>query len=121
MARKQGEKELIALLEHKKEKSARIMKFPTKGKRTEERRFKILDYLIHRQSNSPHKYLTIEVIQPSWHREKELRFGYYILGKKRKVYGKWVWGQFAPLIPLKDLRRLLKKAKRKGLIKFRIK
>lgn len=117
MSKKYGKKELLALLERKKEDSARIMKFPTKGKKVVRGKFRILDYLIHRQSNNPHKYLTVEVIQSSWLRKRELRFGYYILGKKKKMRGKWLWGQFAPLIPLRDLRVLLKEAKRRGFLR----
>lgn len=88
MPKNQGRKELIQLLNRKKEKSCRYMIFPTQN-RQEKRGFKILDYLICKQHDNPHKYFVIEHIQPTWKREKELRFGYYILGKKKSVRGKW--------------------------------
>lgn len=41
----------------------------------------------------------------------EYRIGYYIVGRIGRAKGKWVWGQFCPLIPEKDLKKLLEKAK----------
>ncbi len=46
----------------------------------------------------------------------EYRFGYYIVGKIGRANGKWAWGQFCPLIPVKDFQKLLDKAKREGTI-----
>jgi hypothetical protein len=45
---------------------------------------------------------------------EELRLGYYILGKKPGMRGKWVWGQFATSMPAKDFRALFEKARQKG-------
>jgi hypothetical protein len=119
LEKRQSKEELIRILEKKKKKT-RIMKFPTKSGRIEKRECKILNYVIHRQGNAPHKYFVLDLLQLSWDKEKarkkELRLGYYILGKRKKVFNKWVWGQYAPLIPLRDLRILLHKAKNKGLI-----
>ncbi|NMB47936.1 hypothetical protein GYA13_00630 [Candidatus Kuenenbacteria bacterium] len=43
----------------------------------------------------------------SWSRgEIEYRIGYYIVGKIGRAKDKWIWGQFCPLIPEKDLKRL---------------
>ncbi|GAG51286.1 unnamed protein product, partial [marine sediment metagenome] len=39
-------------------------------------------------------------------RKPLLRFGYYITGKKGNVIGKWVWGQFSPIITPKDFKTL---------------
>ncbi len=39
------------------------------------------------------------------------RIGYYIVGRNGNTKDRWVWGQFCPMIPLKDLSKLLKKAK----------
>lgn len=41
----------------------------------------------------------------------EYRIGYYIIGRIGRTKGKWIWGQFCPLIPKKDLDKLLNKAK----------
>ncbi len=41
----------------------------------------------------------------------EYRVGYYIVGKIGRAKGKWIWGQFCPLIPRADFDKLIKKAK----------
>lgn len=47
----------------------------------------------------------------------EYRFGYYIIGKIGRANGKWVWGQFCPLIPEEDLAKLFEKAKKEGTVR----
>lgn len=44
----------------------------------------------------------------------ELRFGYYVIGKKGRMKGKWTWGQFSPFIPLDNFINMVDEAKRKG-------
>ena len=46
----------------------------------------------------------------------EFRLGYYITGKKPRNLGKWVWGQFASMIPPDDFRALIEKARAKGWV-----
>ena len=46
----------------------------------------------------------------------EYRVGYYIIGKIGRAKGKWIWGQFCPLIPQEDFDKLIKKAKKEGTI-----
>ena len=46
----------------------------------------------------------------------EYRFGYYIVGRIGNRKGRWTWGQYCPLIPGKDLTKLLAKAKKDGTI-----
>jgi len=48
--------------------------------------------------------------------EIEYRVGYYIVGRIGRAEGKWIWGQFCPLIPKADFDKLIKKAKREGTI-----
>lgn len=56
--------------------------------------------------------------QNSWNKgDIEYRIGYYIVGRIGRAKGKWVWGQFCPLIPQQDLINLLDKAKKEGTIK----
>ncbi len=45
------------------------------------------------------------------------RIGYFMIGKNGNRKGKWVWGQFCPIIPAKDLNKLMSKAKKEGTIK----
>jgi hypothetical protein len=45
----------------------------------------------------------------------ELRFGYYIIGNENKrMAGRWVWGQYAPMIPADDFTQIVRKAQDKG-------
>ena len=44
----------------------------------------------------------------------ELRLGYYIIGKKPKMKGRWVWGQFAAMLPAAIFRELYQEAEAKG-------
>jgi len=47
---------------------------------------------------------------------KELRLGYYIIGHKGRVKGKWAWGQYALFIPARDLVKLIEKGKEKRVL-----
>lgn len=42
----------------------------------------------------------------------EYRIGYFIVGRIGHMRGHWAWGQFCPLIPASDLKKLLRKAER---------
>ncbi len=44
----------------------------------------------------------------------ELRLGYYVIGKKKRMRGRWVWGQYATMLPVADFKRIIKKARQKG-------
>jgi len=46
----------------------------------------------------------------------EYRLGYFIVGKIGRANGRWIWGQFCPLIPGDDFLRLIDKAKTEGVI-----
>ena len=73
-----------------------------------------------KQHNHPEKVFTIEKLslrkvhgstqRPHRIGEVEYRIGYYIVGKIRNKRGKWTWGQYSPMIPAKDFRKLLRKA-----------
>lgn len=75
------------------------------------------------QSNLKEKVFVIERLRKdstvgklaydNWRKgDIEYRIGYYIIGRVGRAKGKWVWGQFCPLIPKNDLDKLLKKAKK---------
>jgi hypothetical protein len=79
------------------------------------------------QSNLKNKVFVIERLRKestegklaygNWKKgDIEYRIGYYIVGKIGKAKGKWVWGQFCPLIPANDLKRLLEKAKKEKTV-----
>jgi len=46
----------------------------------------------------------------------ELRLGYYIIGHRGRMRGKWAWGQYALFIPAEDLVELIEKGKEKGIV-----
>lgn len=46
----------------------------------------------------------------------EYRLGYFIVGKIGRAKGRWIWGQFCPLIPGDDFLELIEKAKRENVI-----
>ena len=72
-----------------------------------------------RQSDYPDKIMTIEEISGGTPEKRELRFGYYIIGKKGRKKGRWTWGQFAliaPKEPNHDIQNLIQLAREKGLL-----
>lgn len=103
---------LITLLERKKNHK-RYMSMPPKNERI---CFIIKDYVYHQQSDNKNKYFILDLIKFTDMNKEEIRIGYYIKGKKGNMKGKWAWGQYCPLISKKDLKTLLNKAKKKGLI-----
>lgn len=46
----------------------------------------------------------------------EYRIGYYIVGRIGNRNRKWTWGQYCPIIPKEDLKKLMELAKEKGVI-----
>jgi hypothetical protein len=54
----------------------------------------------------------IDLIEFTKEKSREIRFGYYTVSR----HGKWLWGQYCPCYPKRDLKRLLAKAKKAGII-----
>lgn len=77
------------------------------------RRYTISDEIVQTQSNAPHKKICLQKINFD-DGQIELRLAYYIIGKKQGMKGKWVFGQFATLLPQKDFALIVKSAIRKG-------
>ena len=46
----------------------------------------------------------------------EIRVGCYIIGKKPRMHGRWVWGQFATLMAVEDFKTLIDQARERGWI-----
>lgn len=46
----------------------------------------------------------------------EYRIGYYTLGGYRSGVGRWLWGQYSPMIPKQDFDELLRKARSDGTL-----
>ena len=100
----------------KKRKCARIT--DRNGKK---QKLEILNHVTQQASELKDKVFVLDELK-HWKKSvrkkdfKILRLGYYIIGKKPKARGKWVWGQFCPFIALKDLKKILRKAEKKGMI-----
>lgn len=82
------------------------------GKR---KNFKIGRYVTLRQSRYPEKIFVLQEILFE-DGKKELRLGYYIIGKKPRAKDKWVWGQYCPFFPKQDLIKLIEKAKKERIL-----
>jgi len=80
------------------------------------------------QSNLPNKVFVLERLRKegfsgklaygnSWKKgDIEYRIGYFIVGKTGRRKDKWVWGQFCPMIPQKDFKKLIEKAKKEKIV-----
>ena len=77
---------------------------------------KILDEIKFIQSNLPDKAIYLQKIQFVEEARVEFRLGYYIIGKKPRNAGKWVWGQFATMLPAEDFENILQQARERGWI-----
>ena len=88
--------------------------------------FKRKDWVFMPQSNLPKKVFVFERLEKirvdigdnrgTKIGEEEYRIGYFIVGEIGNRKDKWTWGQFCPLIPIKDFNKLLYLAKNKGVI-----
>ena len=78
-------------------------------------RFKIVDEVRRTQRNSRHKKICLQKIVFDNGRV-EFRLAYYMTGKKPRMKGRWVFGQYATLMPEADFRSIIRRAKRKGWI-----
>ena len=79
------------------------------------RHFKIIEApIVVKQSTYREKVFILQRIQFEDDGTIELRLGYYIIGKKPRMRGRWVWGQYCPLIPESDFVRLILEAKKRG-------
>jgi hypothetical protein len=78
--------------------------------------FVILDEVTQVQSTYPGKVIYLQRIQFESDGRIELRLAYYIIGKKPKMADKWVWGQYATMMPAKDFQTIVAQATKKGWI-----
>jgi len=85
-------------------------RFPPDGRRRE---FTIIGEIRRRQRNHPNKLICLERFR--WDDGRtEFRLAYYIVGKKGRARDRWVWGQYATMIPAADLRYLIREARARG-------
>jgi len=73
--------------------------------------FTITDEIHIKQSDAPKKLIYLQKLTFADGRV-ELRLGYYIIGKKKRMRGRWGWGQYATWLPVADFKRIVRRAKR---------
>lgn len=78
--------------------------------------FTVLDEIKFTQSTYPQKAIYLQKIQFEEDGRIEMRLGYYVIGKKPRMAGKWVWGQYATMLPLNDFNQLIKQAQERGWV-----
>ena len=76
--------------------------------------FRVIDEVVQVLSDYPDKAIYLQKLEFEEDGSIELRLGYYIIGKKPRMLGKWVWGQYAALMPVSDFEQIIEKAKAKG-------
>jgi hypothetical protein len=86
-----------------------ILIMPPDGKQL---RFTVIDEIVQVQSDLPSKQICLQRVRFEDGRE-EVRLGYYIIGKKPRMKDKWVWGQYATFLPMKDFKYLVAQAQRR--------
>jgi hypothetical protein len=79
-------------------------------------RFTIADEFYVQQSGRPGKLIYLQRINFDDGR-RQLRLGYYIIGRKKGMRGRWVWGQYATFLPVRDFKRIIQRARKKGWLK----
>jgi hypothetical protein len=76
--------------------------------------FVIKDEIHIRQSGKPDKLIYLQRLEFESDGRVELRLGYYVIGKKPAMRGRWVWGQYTTMIPADDFKHIIGRAERKG-------
>lgn len=79
--------------------------------------FTIKRELKHKQHNEPKKCFYIQELKFENDWGIGIRIGYYIIGKKGKTKGKWVWGQYCPMFPKNDLREIINELEKEKYLK----
>jgi hypothetical protein len=74
----------------------------------------VVDEIVRIQSNRAAKALYLQQLKRDDDNGVNLRLGYYIIGQKPRMKGKWVWGESAAIMPAEDFKYLFEEAKRKG-------
>ena len=85
------------------------------------RYFTVVDEIVRQQQireRQSGKLIYLQKLRFADDGSEQYRFCYYMLGVKPRMRGRWVFGQYALLIPSNDLRYLLDEARRRGWSTF---
>jgi hypothetical protein len=75
--------------------------------------YTIIDEVRQFQDRSKSKVIVLQLVRFE-DRRHEIRVGYYIIGKKPRMSGRWVWGEYAAFMPVGVFRRVVRKAIARG-------
>lgn len=76
--------------------------------------FVIADEIQRQHSGVDTKIISLQLLRFDEDGREQVRVGYYVIGKKPRMRGRWVWGQFATMMPLDDFTWLVRQAEAKG-------
>jgi hypothetical protein len=76
-------------------------------------RYVVIDEVRAFQDRAKDKIVMLQLMELE-DKRREVRVGYYIIGKLPKMHGKWVWGQYAAFMPLGIFKRLIANATKRG-------
>jgi hypothetical protein len=76
--------------------------------------WRVVGEIVRRQTRLPSKAIYLQKLEHEETGRVEVRLGYYIIGKKPGMLGRWVWGQYATFLPMTDFRAICRAAVRKG-------
>lgn len=79
-------------------------------------RYVVLDEIIRVPTTNRDKAIYLQLIKHETDGRLEMRLCYFMIGQKGKTKGRWVFGQYAPMIGKKDFRFLLKEAQARGWV-----
>jgi len=78
--------------------------------------YTVLDEIVHIPPSNPDKAIYLQMLQFEDDGRQEMRLCYYMIGHKPRTKGKWLYGQFAPMIRRADFDEIMSKARTKGWI-----
>ncbi len=78
--------------------------------------YTVLDEIVHIPPSNPGKAIYLHMLQFEDDGRKEMRLCYYMIGHKPRAKGKWLYGQFAPMIRREDFDQIMSQARAKGWI-----
>jgi len=78
--------------------------------------YKVLDEITRIPPSNPGKALYLHLLQFADDGRKEMRLCYFMIAHRRRMKGKWVFGQFAPMIGEEDFCYLISEARKRGWI-----
>jgi hypothetical protein len=76
--------------------------------------FTIADEISRPHTGVDTKIIYLQLLRFDEDGRKQVRVAYYVIGKRPKMLGHWVWGQYATMMPPEDFKWLIRRAEEKG-------